>query len=124
MLSLRELPLSGSSRCSSQPPVTRGVGSGKLHSARTRGLQFGGRAGAHHLVIALAFSGQLQHLAAQHGCDCDAGRGCEAGAVLLVPGASDPSELLLHQPVEVGILEVTHRHCPCQHLPRRQLLPL
>eukprot|EP00964_Phaeocystis_antarctica_P076833 scaffold47559_cov65-Phaeocystis_antarctica.AAC.2 len=28
----RELSLSGSSRCSSQPPSTRRVGSGKLHS--------------------------------------------------------------------------------------------
>ena len=63
----RELSLSGSSRCSSQPPSTRRVGSGKLQRASTTGVssgewcgvQGGARMGsgeegarAHHLVIA------------------------------------------------------------------------
>ena len=42
----RELSLSGSSRCRSQPPSTRRVGSGKLHS--TRGVSLG----AHGVVRA------------------------------------------------------------------------
>ena len=35
ILSLRVITAGGSSRCSSEPPFTRGEGSGKLHSART-----------------------------------------------------------------------------------------
>ena len=35
ILSLRVITAGGSSRCSSEPPFTRGEGSGKLQSART-----------------------------------------------------------------------------------------
>ena len=38
---------SGSSRCSSQPPSTRRVGSGKLHGTSTCGRQFMERLGGH-----------------------------------------------------------------------------
>ena len=60
----RELSLSGSSRCSSQPPSTRRVGSGKLHSTHARSSDwvstkwrghgdYSQGAWAHHLVLAL-----------------------------------------------------------------------
>ena len=52
----RELSLSGSSRCRSQPPSTRRVGSGKLHS--TRGVSLG----AHGVVRAQGLQLQSEGL--------------------------------------------------------------
>eukprot|EP00964_Phaeocystis_antarctica_P065276 scaffold39355_cov64-Phaeocystis_antarctica.AAC.1 len=53
MLSLSVITAGGSSRCSSEPPVTRGEGSGKLHSARTCKHQEAAWMGGwvHHLLL-------------------------------------------------------------------------